>query len=126
MDKNHTSGIQFTDDMYLSEEKSFGVILDPFKESPINDLHISPFLTREKPGAPHRRVIVDLSFPHSSSVNDGVQLDTYLGTPFILTLPTIDNITNQVKKLGRGWHLYKSDLSRAFRHIKLDLRIIIC
>ena len=56
VDKNHTSGIQFTDDIqaYLSEEKSFGAILGPFKESPINDLHISPFLTREKPGAPHR------------------------------------------------------------------------
>ena len=124
VDKNHTSGIQFTDDIqaYLSEEKSFGAILGPFKESPINDLHISPFITREKPGAPHRRVIVDLSFPHGSSVNDGVKLDTYLGTPFILTLPTIDNITNQVKKLGRGCHLYKIDLSRAFRHIKLDPR----
>ena len=121
--KNHTSGIQFTDDIqvYLAEEKSFGAILGPFKESPIND-YISPFLTRDKPGAPHRRVIVDLSFPHGSSVNDGVQLDKYLGTPFILTLPTIDNITNQVKKLGKGCHLYKIDLSRAFRHIKLDPR----
>ena len=122
VDKNHSSGIQFADDIqaYLSEEKSFGAILGPFKEPPISNLHISPFLTRDKPGAPHRRVIVDLSFPHGRSVNDGVQLDSYLGTPFILTLPTIDNITNQVKKMGKGCHLYKIDLSRAFRHIKLD------
>ena len=63
---------------------------------------------------------MDLSFPHGRSVNDGVQMDTYLLTPFILTLPTIDNITNQVRKLGKGCHLYKIDLSRAFRHIKLD------
>ena len=74
VDKNHTSGIQFADDIqaYLSEEKSFGAILGPFKGPPISNLHISPFLTREKPGVPHRRVIVDLSFPHGRSVNDGV------------------------------------------------------
>ena len=97
--RNHTSGVQFADDIqaYIAEEKSFGAILGPFKESPISNLHISPFLTRDKPGAPHRRVIVDLSFPHGKSVNDGVHLDTYLGTPFILTFPTIDNITSQVK-----------------------------
>ena len=63
---------------------------------------------------------MDLSFPHGYSVNNGVQSDKYLGTPFLLTLPTIDNITNQVKKLGKGCHLYKIDLSRAFRHVKLD------
>ena len=99
VDRNHTSGIQFADDIqaYLSDEKSFGAILGPFKEPPISNLHISPFLTRDKPGASHRCVIVDLSFPHGRSINKGVQLDTYLGTSFTLTLPTIDNITHQVK-----------------------------
>ena len=122
VDKNHTSANQFTEDIqaYITEEQAFGAMLGPFKEPPIKDLHISPFLTRDKPGASHRRVIVDLSFPHGHSVNSGVQSDHYLGTPFLLTLPTIDNITNQVKKLGKGCHLYKIDLSRAFRHVKLD------
>ena len=78
------------------------------------------FLTRDKPGGTHRRVIVDLSFPHGCSVNAGVQSEVYLGTPFLLTLPTIDNITSKVKQLGRGCNLYKIDLSRAFRHVKLD------
>ena len=98
---NHTSGTQFTDDVqaYISEEQAFGAILGPFKEPPIDNLHVSPFLTREKPGASHRRVIVDLSFPHGYSVNNGIQSDKYLGTPFLL---------------------YKIDLSRAFRHLKLD------
>ena len=61
-----------------------------------------------------------MSFLHGYSVNAGVQSDTHLGTPFFLTLPTIDNITNKVKQLGKGCHLYKIDLSRAFRHVKLD------
>ena len=83
-------------------------------------MHFSPFLTREKPGAPHRRVIADLSYPEGFSVNAGVDSDKYLDTPFILTLPTIDNITQTVKENGKGSMLYKIDLSRAFRHVKID------
>ena len=82
---------------YLREEKEFGAILGPFQKAPIDNLHVSPFLTWDKPGGSHRRVIVDLSFPLGYSVNAGVQSDTYLGTNFLLTLPTIDNITNKVK-----------------------------
>ena len=77
-------------------------------------------MTREKPNAPHRRVIIDLSFPFGQSVNSGISKDTYLGTPFLLKLPTTDTITDQVKALGRGCMLYKVDISHAFRHIKLD------
>ena len=95
-------------------------ILGPFDTPPISDLHVSPFMTREKPGAPHRRVIIDLSFPTGKSVNAGVDSEQYLGSKFLLTLPTIDTITNKLVKLGRGALLYKIDISRAFRHVKID------
>ena len=65
-------------------------------------------------------MIVDLSFPEGLSGNAGVDPDTYLDTPFLLTLPTLDTITQKVKQNGRGSLLYKIDLSRAFRHVKLD------
>ena len=122
VENNHSSVNQYCQDVqaYLDEEKEFGAILGPFQQAPIDNLHVSPFLTRDKPGGTDRRVIVDLSFPHSCLVNAGVQSVTYLGTPFLLTLPTIDNITSKVKQLGRGCHLYEIDLSRAFRHVKLD------
>ena len=42
-----------------------------------------------------------------------------MGTSFILKLPTLDTITDQIKALGRGCKLYKVDISRAFRHVKL-------
>ena len=115
VDNNHSSATKYTTDVqaYLNEEKNFGAMLGPFNEAPIENIHVSPFLTRDKPGGTHRRVIVDLSYPHGYSVNAGVQSDTYLNT-----LPTIDNITNKVKQLGKGCHLYKIDLSRAFRHVK--------
>ena len=77
-------------------------------------------MTREKPDSKHRRVIVDLRFPPDHSINAGVTPDTYLGTPFLLTLPTIDDITKKIIKLGRGSLLYKIDVSRAFRHVKMD------
>ena len=119
---NHASAIEFPDDIqgYLDEEGHYKAILSPFKDIPIENLHISPMMTREKPNGPHRRVIIDLSFPQGKSVNAGIPKDQYLGTPFILKLPTVDTITDQIKTLGRGCKLYKVDISRAFRHVKLD------
>ena len=37
----------------------------------------------------------DLSFPAGQSVNAQVDLDAYLGSKFLLTLPTIENIINK-------------------------------
>ena len=34
--------------------------------------------------------------------------------------PTVDDVTNELKHLGRGALLYKVDVSRAFRHVKVD------
>ena len=121
-DINLTSALEFPDDVsaYLQEEIKHKAILGPFQQVPVKNLHISPMMTREKSKAQHCRVIVDLSFSQGQSVNAGILKDQYLSTPFILKLPTVDTITDQVKSLGRGCKLYKVDISRAFRHIKLD------
>ena len=119
---NHKSAILYPEhvDMYLNEEINFKAIQGPFNSPPFPDMHCSPFITREKPNSNKRRVIVDLSWPMGNAVNDGVAPDTYLGTSFILTYPSIDDITDQVVRLGRGCCLYKIDISRAFRHVKMD------
>ena len=70
----------------------------PFKECPFENMHFSPFLTHEKPGAPHKRLIVDLNYPPGYSVNAGVPADIYLNTSSLLILPTIDTITQKVKE----------------------------
>ena len=95
---NHGSGNKYPTDIeaYLAEEMKHKAILGPFHTPPIPDLHVSPFMTREKPGASHRRVIIDLSFPAGESVNAGVDSEQYLGSKFLLTLPTIDTITNKL------------------------------
>ena len=57
-------------------------ILGPFHTQPVADLHVSPFMTREKPGAHHR--IINLSFPAGKSVNDGVDSEQYLDSKFYI------------------------------------------
>ena len=122
--KNHKSAPMFPEDVeaHIQEEIGFGAIVGPFSDPPFQEFHVSPFMTREKPGGAHRRVIMDLSFPQGGAVNTNISKDSYLGTDFILTLPSIDHITNKIKQLGKGSLIYKVDISRAFHHIKIDPR----
>ena len=119
---NHSSATEFPSDVdaYLQEECSFNVILGPFESNPIPGAHTSPFMTRHKPNSERRRVIIDLSWPLEASVNAGIDKQTYLGSEFELTFPSVDDITNELKHLGRDARLYKVDVSRAFRHVKVD------
>ena len=104
---NHTSAVQFPHDVdaYLAEECLHDAILGPFKESPIDKCHYSPFMTREKSGLNLKRVIIDLSWPRDKSVNAGIDKNSYLNSEFVLQLPTVDHIVSQLKKVGRGCHL---------------------
>ena len=77
-------------------------------------------MTRNKPNSDRRRVIIDLSWPIGASVNSDIDKDIYLGSPFALTFPTVDVITGELKRIGRGALLYKIDVSRAFRHVRID------
>ena len=94
-------------------------MLGPFHQKPI-PLHISPFMTRDKPDSEVRRTIVDLSWPKKFSVNDGVMKDKYLGSSFVLNYPSVDDIIKKVIELGPGALLYKVDISLAFRQLKVD------
>ena len=97
-------------------------MLGPFPDPPFEGLHTSPFMTQDKSSSDKRRVIIDLSWPLGTSVNSGVSSDKYLGTDFVLTYPSIDNITDQVLHLGRGCKIFKVDISRAFCHNPIDPR----
>ena len=79
-------------------------------------------MTQSKPNSDRRRVIVGLSCPQGASVNAGIDKLTYLNSEFDLTFPTVDDITTELKRLGRGALLYKVDVSSAFRHVKVDPR----
>ena len=118
---NHTSADQFKThvDAYINEELSHGAIYGPYHEPPF-PVHISPLMTREKQNSAVRRTIVDLSWPQGASVNDFVHKCKYLDTYFTLQYPSVDDITNKLKDLGPGALLYKVDISRAFRQLRID------
>ena len=63
-------------DTINKEEIEFGVIVGPFNHPPFSKFHTFPFMAREKPGGPHRRVTMDLSFPHGLAVNSNIIKDS--------------------------------------------------
>ena len=71
---------------------------------------------------PHKLCLTSrkLSWPKGCSVNDGVDKDVYLNSSFSLTFPTIDHLTDELVKIGRDAHIFKVDVRRAFRHLKVD------
>ena len=73
--KNKASAYEHPEvvDAYLCNEVSLGRVSGPFDSSPLPDLHISGFGVIPKAGQPGKwRLILDLSSPHGSSVNDGI------------------------------------------------------
>ena len=53
-------------------------------------------------------------------MNSGVGIDSYLGTEFVFTYPSVDNITDEVLKLVKRCQMFKVDISRPFRHVPID------
>ena len=67
-------------------------------------------------------MILDLSWPRGASVNAGVEKNGYMGSEFKLTFPTINDLTQELVKIDKGSHIFKVDVSRAFRHLNVDPR----
>ena len=64
---------------YIDTELSWNAITEPFEYPPFcNDFVCSPLQTVPKRGSSTRRVVIDLSFLSSCSVNDGIPQDTYM------------------------------------------------
>ena len=111
--------IEFVFPLDFDRSRDFQAMLGPMDNKPFN-IHISPFMTRAKSDSNSRRTIIDLSFPKGFSINDGVLKDTYLGTNFQMHYPSIDSIIRTLNDLGPSAEIFKVDISRAFRHIRID------
>ena len=117
--KNHSSATRFSHevDKFIQKELSKNALLGPFHASPFAAwTQISPLMTRDKPDGSGKRVIIDLSFPTGASVNDGI-LKT---TEPQYTLPTPLDLADLMVREGRGCLMWKSDLSRAYRQLRVD------
>jgi len=87
-----------------------------------DDFVCSPLQTVPKQGSSTRRVVMDLSFPQGSSVNDGIPPDTYLGDQFKLRLSGLDRLVEFILAKGRNCLVFKKDLRRACRQFPVDPR----
>ena len=109
-------------DAFLEKECNLGATCGPFSANPLQPpLTTSPLqIARSRSGKP--RVVVDLSHPQGTSVNSGIPKDTYLNEPISLRLPGTDALQIIIRDKGPGCHLFKKDLSRAYRQLRVDPR----
>ena len=100
-------------DEYLANEVALGRVAGPFISPPLPHLHISSFGVIPKRGQPGKwRLIVDLSSPGGSSVNDGIDPQD-----FTLQYITVDQIIQMVAQHGPGALMAKFDVEAAYRNI---------
>ena len=72
---NHKGALEFPEaiNQYLATEYSNNALLGPFFTKPFLDkTAFSPLNSVPKCDSEERRVILDMSFPHGHSVNDGI------------------------------------------------------
>ena len=120
--KNHASALAHPGDVehYIATELGHQALLGPFAGPPAIGCHYSPLMTRPKKDSKFRRVIIDLSWPRGCSVNDGISRTEYIDGPLTISLPTHDDMERAVLVAGRGAYLYKTDLSRGYRQLRVD------
>ena len=97
---NHPSAFKYSQgvDQYFKEEVGFKAMVGPMYEPPFT-VHYSTLMARSKPDG-GTRVIVDLSWPLGSSVNNAVPDNYFDFFKFQLKYPTIDNIVHKIRQLG--------------------------
>lgn len=120
--QNHTSATAYPSHVahYLNTELEHGAILGPYAEPPFNYMVTIPLMSRPKKNSDSRRIIMDFSFPEGQSVNSGIPKYSYLGNPYKLQYPTVDDYARMILSKGRGCLLYKVDVARAFRILPAD------
>ena len=119
----HRGALDYPDSVsqYLTSELKLGHFAGPFRSvSFTNGFVISPLNTVKKRDSSERCVIVDLSWPCGSSVNDGILRDSFLGVPINLHYSTIDRIVEAILATDQGCLLYKRDLKKAYRQFPVD------
>lgn len=82
------------------------------------DVQLSPFGVIPKKGKPGKwRLIVNLSAPEGSSVNDGISKELS-GVEYT----SVDEVARRVQELGAGAKLAKADVKAAYRNVPVHPR----
>ena len=100
---------------YIQEEVALDRLIGPLEPELAARAHISPFGVIPKGHTGKWRLIVDLSSPAGSSVNDGINPSWCS-----LTYITVDMVAEKVAQLGRGTNLGKVDIKSAYRIVPVN------
>ena len=118
--RNHNSALQFPEhiDKFIRKGLSSHSMIGPFNCNPFNcPIGVSPLGTVEKSDSTDRRVILDMSWPKSGSINDLIPKKEFLGEKCELRYPGVDDLVKIVKSKGKGCALFKRDLKSAYRQL---------
>ena len=100
-------------DERIAAEVAAGRLCGPLPDDLTGMVHVSPMGLVPKPHQPGKfRLIVDLSYPTGSSVNDGI-----LPGLCSLQYASVDTAVSMIKQLGIGTQLVKLDIKDAYRII---------
>ena len=95
---------------YIAKECAEGRILGPFNPAALPTVHTSRFGVIPKSTPGQWRLILDLSWPEGSSVNDGIDPDLCS-----LSYVSVDDAAKAVAAFGPGVRLAKIDIKSAYR-----------
>ena len=113
--KNKASAYQHPEivDAYLANEVALGRVAGSFHSPLFPNLHINSFGVIPKKGQPNKgRLILDMSSPLGSSVNEGINPHDYP-----LQYIRVDDIIKMVSKFGQGALMAKFDVEAAYRNL---------
>ena len=97
-------------DSYLEAECQAGHTIGPFPSPPLTNFVVNPLGAVPKKRSGKWRLIMHLSYPPGSSVNDGIDVED-----FPLRYSTVYDAVDSVMQLGRGALMAKIDIKSAFR-----------
>ena len=116
---NHSSAKAYSGEVspFISEELEQNALLGSFDQIPHFEFTCAPLMTRPKDSG--RRVILDLSYG-DFSLNKATDRFNFDDKPFSLKLPSLDQLLPDLEKWGSDARLFKLDISRAFRNVRVD------
>lgn len=116
---NHPSATNYQKSIfsYLLVEMEYGTVIQ-LPPNPFDDwFHLSPLMTAEKSNPQDRRVIVDLSFPEGSSINEHVQKNCLFGFTMPHKLPSIQHAVSMIRDMDFQVKIACLDIQRAYRNL---------
>lgn len=120
---NHKGALVNRDEVVemLHKQAQRGSLIGPLEQNPFGTrARFSPLNTRIKRDSEDLRLIVDLSSPRGTSINDGTPKDFFLDKEHELHFPTVDSLIDIIHKKGSGCKLYKVDRKSAYKFENLD------